>query len=225
VIRSTVAEEVECIAKAITQTQRLLRDAVAELHQSLRGLYNQTQVQHQLVVSLIGDITGPTNTTQSSHLTIQQFTEATSSLLQYFIDLVVNISQQSVETAYKIDDMVRQMDGIFALLANIKTITDDTHMLALNAAMEAARTGEAGRGFAVVAAEVRRLSQHSRQCSERLRTQIEELQTTIAAMRKVVGGVASTDLHVSLDAKSRVDAMKVDIKNTHFTNSRGLPSP
>jgi len=198
-----------------------LRDAVAELHQSLHGLYNQTEVQHQLVVSLIGDITGPTNTTQSSQLTIQQCTEAISSLLQYFIDLVVNISQQSVETAYKIDDMVRQMDGLFALLANIKTITDDTHMLALNAAMEAARTGEAGRGFAVVAAEVRRLSQHSRQCSERLRTQIEELQTTLAAVRKVVGGVASTDLHVSLDAKSRVDAMKVDIKkvNEHVAQS------
>ena len=220
-IRSTVAEEVECIAKAITQTQRLLRDAVAELHQSLRGLYNQTQVQHQLVVSLIGDITGPTNTTQSSQLTIQQCTEAISSLLQYFIDLVVNISQQSVETAYKIDDMVRQMDGIFALLATIKTMTDDTHMLALNAAMEAARTGEAARGFAVVAAEVRRLSQHSRQFSERLRKQIEELQTTIAAVRKVVGGGASTDLPVSPDAKSRVDAMMVDIKkvNEHVAQS------
>jgi len=37
-----------------------------------------------------------------------------------------------VQTAYKIDDMVRQLDGIFALLANIKTITDDTHLLALN---------------------------------------------------------------------------------------------
>src|SRR5262245_32994973 len=220
-IRSTVAEEMECIAKAITQTQRLMLDAVAELHQRLHDLYNQTQVQHQLVLSLIGDITGPTSTTQSSHLTMQQCTEATSSLLQYFIDLVVNISQQSVETAYKIDDMVRQMDGLFALLANIKTITDDTHMLAINAAVEAARAGEAGRGVAVVAAEMRRLSQHARQFSERLQTQIEELQTTIAVVRKVVGSVASTDLPVSLDAKSRVDAIMVDIKkvNEHVAQS------
>jgi methyl-accepting chemotaxis protein len=152
---------------------------------------------------------------------MQQCTEATSSLWQYFIDLVVNISKQSGETSYKIDDMVRQMDGIFALLANIKTITDDTHMLALNAAVETARTGEAGRGVAVVAAEVRRLSQHSRQFSERLQTQIEELQTTIAVVRKVVGSVASTDLPVSLDAKSRVDAMMVDIKkvNEHMAQS------
>ena len=221
-ICSTVEEEVERIAEAVTQTRGILRDAVAGLHQSFHGLYNQTQVQHHLVVSLMGDMTGQTNTTQSSHLTMQQFTEATSSLLQYFIDLVVNISKQSVETAYKIDDMVRQMDGIFALLANIKTITDDTHMLALNAAVEAARAGEAGRGFAVVAAEVRRLSQHSRQFSERLRTQIEEMKTTIAAVRKVVGGVAATDLNISLDAKGRVDAMLVDIKEVNERVAQSL---
>jgi methyl-accepting chemotaxis protein len=221
-IRSTVEEEVEHIAEAVTQTREILRDAVAGLHQSFHDLYNQTQAQHLLVVSLMGDITGQTNTTQASHLTMQQFTEATSSLLQYFIDLVLNISKQSVETAYKIDDMARQMDGIFALLANIKTITDDTHLLALNAAVEAARAGEAGRGFAVVAAEVRRLSQHSRQFSERLRTQIEGLKTTIAAVRKVVSGVASTDLNVSLDAKGRVDAMMVDIKKVNERIAQSL---
>ena len=60
--------EVERIAEAVTQTRRILRDAIAELHQSFRGLDSQTQVQHQLVVSLLGDMTGPTNTTQSSHL-------------------------------------------------------------------------------------------------------------------------------------------------------------
>ena len=221
-IRDTVEEEVERITEAVTQTREILRDAVAGLHQSFHGLYSQTQAQHQFVVSLMGDMTGQTNTTQSSHLTMQQFTEATSSLLQYFIDLVVNISKQSVETAYKIDDMVRQMDGIFALLANIKTITDDTHMLALNAAVEAARAGEAGRGFAVVAAEVRRLSQHARQFSERLRTQIEALKTTTAAVRKVVGGVAATDLNISLDAKGRVDAMMVDINKVNERVAQSL---
>jgi methyl-accepting chemotaxis protein len=214
-IRSTIDEEVEHIAEAITQAKALLRDAVAGLHQSFHGLYLQTQTQQQLVVCLMGDMSGQASPTQPSQLTMQQFTEATSALLQYFIDLVVNISRQSVETAYKIDDMVRQMDGIFALLANIKTITDDTHMLALNAAVEAARAGEAGRGFAVVAAEVRRLSQHSRQFSGRLRAQIEEMKTTIASVRKVVGEVASTDLNVSLDAKGRVDAMMADIKKVN----------
>lgn len=112
---------------------------------------------------MLGDITGQGSADQVSYLTMQEFTQATSSVLQYFIDLVVNISKQSVQTAYTIDDMVRQMAAIFALLANIKIITNDTHLLAPHAAVEAARAGEAGRGFAVVAAEVRCLSQHARQ--------------------------------------------------------------
>jgi hypothetical protein len=53
-IRSTVEEEVEHIAEAVTQTREILRDAVAGLHQSFHGLYNQTQAQHLLVVSLMG---------------------------------------------------------------------------------------------------------------------------------------------------------------------------
>ncbi|HSX82549.1 MAG TPA: hypothetical protein VLQ80_28810, partial [Candidatus Saccharimonadia bacterium] len=77
-------------------------------------------------------------------------------------------------------------------------------------------------GFAVVAAEVRRLSQHARQFSERLRTQIEALKTTTAAVRKVVGGVAATDLNISLDAKGRVDAMMVDINKVNERVAQSL---
>src|SRR5262245_28333536 len=57
-IRSTVEEEIERIAEAVTQAQGLLGDAVAGLHQSFHGLYSQTQAQHQVVVSLMGDMTG-----------------------------------------------------------------------------------------------------------------------------------------------------------------------
>ena len=221
-IRSTLQEEVQRIDATLIQAQGLLHTAVAGLNQSFSGLYSQTQTQHQLVLSLMGDVTGSADSKDSSYLTMQEFTKAMSSILQYFIDLVINISKQSMDTAYKIDDMVRQMDGIFALLANIKTITDDTHLLALNAAVEAARAGEAGRGFAVVATEVRRLSQHSRQFSERLRAQIEEIKTTIAAVRKVVGGVASTDMNVSLEAKGRMDLMMVELKHVNESIAANL---
>jgi len=221
-VHNTIHEEVQCIDASLCQAQDLLRDAVGGLNQSFTGLDSQTQAQRQLVVCLMADMAGTATASHSSYHTMQEFTEAISAVLQYFIDLVVNISKQSVQTAYKIDDMVRQLDGIFALLANIKTITDDTHLLALNAAVEAARAGEAGRGFAVVASEVRRLSQHSRQFSERLRAQIEEIKTTIAAVRKVVGTMASTDMNVSLEAKGRVDLMLVELQRANACMAQSL---
>ena len=221
-IRKTVEGEIQRIDTTLDQTQNLLRDTVLGLNESFTSLDTQTQMQQRLVMSVLGDITGKGTDKNTSYGTMAEFTQATSAVLQYFIDLVIHISRQSVQTAYKIDDMVRQMDAIFALLANIKTITDDTHLLALNAAVEAARAGEAGRGFAVVATEVRRLSQHSRQFSERLGTQIQEIQTTIAAVRKVVGDVASTDMNVSLEGKSGVDKMLVELQNVNARVAQSL---
>jgi methyl-accepting chemotaxis protein len=211
-IQDMIQAEACHIDEAVEQARTLLHQAVAGLDHSFHGLHDQTQTQQHLVMALLGDLQGQATTSRSSYTTMQEFTEATSTILQYFIDLVINISKKSVETAYKIDDMVQQMDAIFALLANIKTITNDTHLLALNAAVEAARAGEAGRGFAVVATEVRRLSQHSRQFSERLGSQVEEVKATIADVRQIVGSVASTDMTVSIEAKGRVDAMLVDLK-------------
>ncbi|MGE3539891.1 MAG: methyl-accepting chemotaxis protein [Candidatus Tectimicrobiota bacterium] len=223
-IRKTVEAEVQRIDEALDQTQNLLRDTVVGLNASFTGLDTQTQAQQHLVMSVLSDVTGQNMEGRTSYGTMQEFTQTTSAVLQYFIDLVISISRQSVQTAYQIDDMVRQMDAIFALLANIKTITDDTHLLALNAAVEAARAGEAGRGFAVVATEVRRLSQHSRQFSERLGAQIQEIKTTIATVRKVVGDVASTDMNMSLEGKSGVDNMLRELQHVNERIAQSLHS-
>ncbi len=120
-IRQTVEVEIQRIDTTLDQTPQLLRDTVIGLNEIFTGLDTQTQTQPRLVRAVLGDITAHGSADQASYLTMQEFTQATSAVLQYFIDLVVNISKQSVQTAYTIDDMVRQMDAMCALLANIKT--------------------------------------------------------------------------------------------------------
>lgn len=191
----------------LVRVRELTGDAVGNLSGSFHELHEQTHQQAQLVADLTGRVMGGVGGKAS----MQQFINEISEVLAYYIKLVIDISRQSVETVHKIDDMVGQMDRIFALLEDINSIADQTNLLALNAAIEAARAGDAGRGFAVVADEVRKLSRHSANFNAQIRGQVETAKDTIEEARALVGAVAAKDMNVAIKAKGNVDDMILHI--------------
>ena len=97
------------------------------------------------------------------------------------------------------------------MLGEIEGIAKQTNLLALNAAIEAARAGEAGRGFAVVADEVRDLSGRTNHFSQQIRDSLSKMQATIEATEKAINQMAAQDMTFALTSKSDVELAMVGI--------------
>lgn len=100
--------------------------------------------------------------------------------------------QKTKENAQMVESLGQRSDQIGAIVATIEDIADQTNLLALNAAIEAARAGEQGRGFAVVADEVRALAERTtratKEISDMIRGIQQETRTAISSMEEGVKG-------------------------------------
>jgi len=211
-LSALVEEQSREVQDSLQQIRSVVIDASGSLSGSFQQLDSQSRQQSQLVRSLVehaqDDGSGSAEAVQmEGGFDMSRFISETHELLQEFIELTVTTSHNSMRMVHAIDDVSKHMGKAFDLLEDVSGIANQTNLLALNAAIEAARAGEAGRGFAVVADEVRKLSQNSNRFSEQIGAVVQRAQQDIDGAKALMSGMASRDMNSTIEAKTRVDTM------------------
>lgn len=202
------ADQLSETSQIVTKATQLQNDASTQVAAAME----------QMSVN-VKEVSGNADSAEQAALSAQNNTREGKETLSSAIDQIASLSGSINKVSDVIGKLSQESESIGTVLDVIRSIAEQTNLLALNAAIEAARAGEQGRGFAVVADEVRTLASRTGQSTEEIQQMISRLQSETQQAVAAVGESQKTSQSTIEIAGQAGDAL-TEIENLMSTISQ-----
>ncbi|NOU49684.1 methyl-accepting chemotaxis protein [Pseudoalteromonas sp. JBTF-M23] len=205
--------QLHSIIQQVQQSCHQLRDNVQEVNELSKQTSKELTVQRDKTMQVATAVTqmgatieeiacNATETASAAQNASVKVTEG-DTVVKETIGYIEQLANEMTTSAQVINELAQHTESIGSILSVIRGISEQTNLLALNAAIEAARAGEQGRGFAVVADEVRSLAMRTQKSTEEIQQMIEKLQTgSENAVKAIETGRLQMDNSVASSTKA-----------------------
>ena len=170
---TTLVSEVNQSSELLDETMQTNKNNITQQRSNIKEVSNAALGVESAVVNISQYSEQMTRHSQETDDELGK----SSLIIHQTIDSIKNISSQVEKSSQVINELSEDTESIGSILEVMKGIAEQTNLLALNAAIEAARAGEQGRGFAVVADEVRALAGKTQESTQEIEQMIERLRS------------------------------------------------